>query len=326
MTEELKGIDTSVIEELRRIKQEQEVLQERLSRMNGRKKGVSELVYQRVKSDYESKHATLEEQARPFKDQARIEFGKLAALLEHMAQEDEAACLAREELVFRHELGEFLDPEYEEQIQRADARLATCQQELEQGRALKDRFVAAFHSEEELNAPPPKSTSGRSGRPSKSTAEKPGDEGRAPARTPPPSPDKTVLTPMAPAPPAGDGTVVAGGLPLAVAGGALATPDATAVLAKPRLITEGEDGAEYPLGFVTTTIGRSPANDICISDDAVSRRHAKIVVGEQGFVVCDLNSENGVYVNGERVKERLLADGDVVEIGPGTRRYLFRAG
>jgi pSer/pThr/pTyr-binding forkhead associated (FHA) protein len=131
---------------------------------------------------------------------------------------------------------------------------------------------------------------------------------------------------MTPAPPEGDGTVVAGGLPLAVAGGALATPDATAVLAKPRLITEGEDGAEYPLGFVTTSIGRSPANDICISDDAVSRRHAKIVVGEQGFVICDLNSENGVYVNGERVKERLLADGDIVEIGPGTRRFLFRAG
>lgn len=326
MKEELQVIDTSVIEELRKIKHEQEVLQERLSRMDGRKESVSELVYQRVKSDYESKHAALEEQARPLKDQARIEFGKLAALLERMAQEVESARLAREELAFRHELGEFADTEFEEQIRQADDRLAACQQDLELGRELKERFVAAFHSEDELNAPPPRSTSGRSGRQARAAVEKPADEGKPPAHTPPPSPDKTVLTPVAPAMPTGDGTVVAGGLPLAVAGGALATPDATAVLAKPRLIVEGEDGAEYPLGFVTTTIGRSPANDICISDDAVSRRHAKIVVGEQGFVVCDLNSENGVYVNGERVKERLLADGDVVEIGPGTRRFRFRAG
>ncbi|MEW6336291.1 MAG: FHA domain-containing protein [Acidobacteriota bacterium] len=326
MKEELQGIDTSVIEELRRIKHEQEVLHERLSRMDGRKEGVSEVVYQRVKSDYESRHAALEEQARPLKDQARIEFGKLAALLEQMAQEAETVRLAREELVFRHELGEFADPEFEEQIEQADARLAACREELEQGQELKERFVAAFHSEEELNAPPPRSTGGRSGRQPRATAEKSAEEARPPARSSAPSPDKTVLTQPPPAPPPGDGTVVAGGLPLAVASGAVATPDATAVLAKPRLITEGDDGAEYPLGFVTTTIGRSPANDICISDDAVSRRHAKIVVGEQGFVVCDLNSENGVYVNGERVKERLLADGDIVEIGPGTRRYVFRAG
>ncbi|MGE5235542.1 MAG: hypothetical protein ACM3O7_04225, partial [Acidobacteriota bacterium] len=71
MLEELQHIDTSAIDELKAIKQEQEVLQQRLAKMDDKKGAVSQAVYDRVKSDYQTRHRKLEERARPLKDNAR---------------------------------------------------------------------------------------------------------------------------------------------------------------------------------------------------------------------------------------------------------------
>ena len=64
------------------------------------------------------------------------------------------------------------------------------------------------------------------------------------------------------------------------------------------------------------TIGRLGNNDLVLTDPSVSRHHAELtVVGESGYRVADLESMNGVYVNGRRVRERMLSDGDELEIG-----------
>ena len=55
-----------------------------------------------------------------------------------------------------------------------------------------------------------------------------------------------------------------------------------------------------------------------------STSHCQIVLTPDGrFTISDLQSENGVYVNGERINERVLADGDLVQIG--TERFVFQA-
>ena len=55
---------------------------------------------------------------------------------------------------------------------------------------------------------------------------------------------------------------------------------------------------------------------IVISDGSVSSRHARIVRTPEGFVIEDLQSRNGTFVNGERIVERrALADNDVVRFG-----------
>ena len=93
-----------------------------------------------------------------------------------------------------------------------------------------------------------------------------------------------------------------------------------------RLIAPGEYGTEqvYRLKPSVTSIGRLDINDISVHNGAVSRYHAKIALTEDGFKIYDLDSENGVFVNGERTTEHLLSDGDRIELGPGTKRFIFR--
>ena len=61
--------------------------------------------------------------------------------------------------------------------------------------------------------------------------------------------------------------------------------------------------------------GRSPSADLQVHDRAVSRRHFEIVGDQDGFVLRDLRSHNGTFVNGERVASANLRDGDTVRLG-----------
>lgn len=63
------------------------------------------------------------------------------------------------------------------------------------------------------------------------------------------------------------------------------------------------------------TIGRDPANQMVIEDGFTSGRHARIERKANGFTLRDLRSRNGTYVNGTRVFEALLGDGDRIRIG-----------
>ena len=64
-----------------------------------------------------------------------------------------------------------------------------------------------------------------------------------------------------------------------------------------------------------TRVGRSLAADVRFDDPTVSRRHALIVRQADGVRVLDDRSLNGVFVNGERVEWRELADGDEIVVG-----------
>jgi len=80
---------------------------------------------------------------------------------------------------------------------------------------------------------------------------------------------------------------------------------------------------EIPLARTTiVTIGRDPSNDLVLPDAMVSRRHAVIEHRGTQFFLRDCSSANGSVVNGDRVSERGLRDGDLVAIG--SVRLLFR--
>jgi len=64
-----------------------------------------------------------------------------------------------------------------------------------------------------------------------------------------------------------------------------------------------------------TRVGRSLAADVHFDDPTVSRRHALLVREPDGVRVLDDRSLNGVFVNGERVESRALADGDELMVG-----------
>jgi type II secretory pathway predicted ATPase ExeA len=63
-------------------------------------------------------------------------------------------------------------------------------------------------------------------------------------------------------------------------------------------------------------LGRSEHNDVCLPSPYLSRHHAAIVGTPEGYYVVDLNSANGLMLNGQRVDRAVLGDQDVVTIGP----------
>jgi pSer/pThr/pTyr-binding forkhead associated (FHA) protein len=78
-------------------------------------------------------------------------------------------------------------------------------------------------------------------------------------------------------------------------------------------------GAEYAITKDRTTIGRHRDSDIFLEDLAVSRLHTSITRDPSGqCVLRDENSANGTLVNGQRVSEQVLRDGDEIQVGQTT--------
>lgn len=73
------------------------------------------------------------------------------------------------------------------------------------------------------------------------------------------------------------------------------------------------------------TIGRTAENDIALASKMVSRHHARLLIGPTGIIVEDAGSTNGCFVNGEQVKQHLMHDGDVLELGDLRYRLRLRA-
>ena len=70
------------------------------------------------------------------------------------------------------------------------------------------------------------------------------------------------------------------------------------------------------------TIGRTAENDIALPSKMVSRHHARLLIGPNGIIVEDAGSTNGCFVNGEQVRQHLMHDNDVLELGD--LRYRLR--
>ena len=86
-------------------------------------------------------------------------------------------------------------------------------------------------------------------------------------------------------------------------------------MAKLILSMDGLVLKEIPLAKERTTIGRKPHNDIQIDNLAVSGEHAAIVSVANDCILEDLGSTNGTLVNGTPVKNHILRDNDVIELG-----------
>lgn len=69
-----------------------------------------------------------------------------------------------------------------------------------------------------------------------------------------------------------------------------------------------------PLGPAPCLIGRDPQNDVVLDDRPISRKHAEIRIRLGRYTLYDLQSTNGTFVNGRRVAEVVLSDGDRITI------------
>jgi hypothetical protein len=316
MREELSRIDLSPIADLVRIKKEELLLAERLKSMEVRAEKVSSPVYERVRKDYEARRVALEGESRPLKEQARREYRRLQALRREVEQAVEAASFDKEEVEFRRELGEFPDGPFKERLAACEKRLADERQDLEAVLQMKATFLDAFRSEEDLETPDSASEGPALQAPALPPPVRPAPPAppvplpvenvvkAAPPISPPPAPVENVIKPPPPF-----GKVPAAAAP--------EPPEATVVLTRARLaLLDGDRIAkEFPLKPGVSILGRLALSDIHLPTPDVSRKHAQVIVGPSGVFVVDLESENGVVVNGRKVDKVQLVDGDVLTLG-----------
>lgn len=85
----------------------------------------------------------------------------------------------------------------------------------------------------------------------------------------------------------------------------------------------GRAGESFQTDAPRTLIGRSPECDVFLDDVTVSRRHAEIVQEAGAYMIRDLGSLNGTFVNRHRIESSTLADDDEVQIGKYRMTFLL---
>jgi len=95
-----------------------------------------------------------------------------------------------------------------------------------------------------------------------------------------------------------------------------ATPAAVNLRRCKLVVIKGpQRGTEYVIASDVMRIGKAPENDLVVADETVSRVHFEIVRDAKGYLVRDLNSTNGTFLDGAEVKEAYLRAGSVVAAG-----------
>ncbi len=87
---------------------------------------------------------------------------------------------------------------------------------------------------------------------------------------------------------------------------------------------DGLPDQSFDIRDAETLIGRTPRSDLQVADEAVSREHAVILWEEGVFTVEDLQSTNGIRVNGKRTRSAELHHGDEIESGQTRILMIFR--
>lgn len=91
-------------------------------------------------------------------------------------------------------------------------------------------------------------------------------------------------------------------------------------------LTGSVSGTLFPLTTGATLIGRGSSVNLQLSDDGVSRQHAKIAVHDDGVVnLLDLRSTNGTFLNGDPIDVAVVRPGDRIQVGPEVcLRFAYR--
>lgn len=96
------------------------------------------------------------------------------------------------------------------------------------------------------------------------------------------------------------------------------------MLPKSKMIVIEGDGRsrEMTLDKGTIIIGSSDRADIYLNDETVSRAHAEIIKNKEGYLIRDLQSTNGTFVGGLKVREAFLTEGSIIKVGKSRIKFI----
>jgi hypothetical protein len=340
MADDLGSIDVSHLDALAKIEADQRAIRSLAEKAAWHRDKVVE-VYARVVRDYEARVKALDEQAQAIRRRVRDDLKTLDALHERSREAVDQARVELQESEFRHEVGEFSRDEFQKRQQEIERTIAARQEEFESVEKLRRRYIellppeAAARPEAASWPPAPPAAApappvpaptppepAPAAAPPPPTLRPPGEGARGgavaapPVEEPPPPPE--AATSFLPPPSSADFRVP----------GAAVGDDSeqfgTVAVSAAMLVEDkaGLPGVAHRLGL-RTSIGRTPDNQIVVPVREVSRRHAEVVCNELGYLLKDLGSPNGTFVNGERITERRLVDGD--RIAMGGQVFVFKA-
>ena len=383
-------IDISILEALIELRKQQAQVDQFCQRAEERKDKVEAAVFSRVMADYGKRRAHLEAQAAPLVTRALVEYRKLRANFDAVRATQAAARLDKEEIEFRHALGEVDDPVKDERLKEPERLIAETTGQLLgldkqealfaqalPGVDLEAALKAAPEPQPEPPAPAPEPPAASGSKAAATSGSRRGASGTSkgasgtakaasglhavgpedPATSgtvevaiigPPMEEavefadnDQTMLESAGPAsadfawPPVDDGLVsvpIGNSGPVAVAkaptpppmpmpppappSGGVDVEDRTFIVPEALLLSEADNGQAVNFRLTALTyIGRSEDNQLRLLDPGVSRRHVLVMATPGGYTIRDLGSQNGTYVNGTRVDESPLTDGDRITIG-----------
>ena len=340
----LNSIDASSLDKLIEIRKEQERIKSYRAKAAEKKSSVPDAVFKRVMEDYSRRTLSLEAQSAPLKTAATDEYRKLKELSDDITARRDQAQLEKDELEFRSAVGELAEGTLAKNVQAPQAALDRCAADQKAIDAIKARFVEAFGSLDDLENSIEPATCSSESLPTthvkvpisiieKSTGIRP-PSAQYPAEPPPGTPTvvisgKTLHDFVPSGPETAEKTIIAPpdfSLAAAIEGfeeDDADDDDATMMLAAAAIviIEPASMSQEFQLGAVNG-IGRAEDNQICLLNPGISRKHAMINAVPVGYSIKDLGSQNGTFVNGQRVTEKTLSDGDTIDVG--SVQFVFR--
>jgi len=331
LPESLANVDLGVIDALKALKEESDILRDRLGGLEAVKADFDPAVFSRVHADYSRQLGVIEAKADPMRQQAREAYARLRGALADIAEAHEAVKLDRQEIELRRKLGEFDEAAYKDRVKAIETALADRAVAHKQGEALRGRFLEVFANEDELLQVGAAATGPSSTQEMAMAVEPmaPPPPPSPPSAAPPQAPEQREMPaaqtqilqvlklpepPKVPPPPGAAAAPPAFG------------PNATMSLRTARLVPQNPEAGRsaIPLPPKPISLGADASNEIRIGGPGVEARHAQITVDSKGYTLNDLGSKSGTRVNAEAIQSRLLKHEDVVQVGMA--RFVFREG
>lgn len=327
-TEEVQfPLNKQLFEESAKIKEERKVIKERLQKIEASKADVSNNVYEKVKSDYLEKLQVNTDKLLEKKSDIDKELSSLFEAKKKVEENVKTHKAALEEINFRNNLGEYKKEAFNKKAKEENEKLSKFEKILAAINSNISQYESLFEGEEEFDYIHEES-------PKEETAPPPPPPTSAEPQTDPvieenedyeSLDEKNYFSEEAISPKDEYETEpefqTSKDIPLEEQTAEEALMDVSKALAKLEIIDGDELGKIFDIKKDEITIGRASSNEVVLKEAKVSRQHATIKRHGNEYLIEDLQSSNGIFVNEEKVKEHALSDGDIVQIGDFVMKF-----